>query len=696
MGTATRRTGRIVGNPLVEGGHVLIPRRSVKGLVIWAWIGSGVLALSPARAEGQPGPAPGILAELPIEDLLNIEVTSVARQQQSLSESAAAVYVITQDDIRRSGVTSIPELLRMVPGLDVAQITANTWAISARGFHAQFANKMLVLMDGRTLYTPLFTGVVWDTQDTLLLDIDRIEVIRGPGASVWGTNAVNGVINIITKNARDTQGGLFTAIGGSEDRGVGGLRYGGALQNGAAYRVYAKSFTRNAFQREAGGEAADGWDAFRTGFRIDGSVAGRDSLTIQGDAYSGRSGNTITELSFSPPYETPADIGESVAGANVLGRWSRATSATSGLSLQLYLDTYDRQSDLFGERRVTYDADFQHHFAPARKHQLVWGAQSRRTADRTNDTFTIAFTPDHRADNYFSAYVEDLVSLADGRWRLTLGSKFEYNDYIKFEIEPTARVLLRLGDRSIAWAAYSHATRSPARTDRHLRANLAAFPTGGPVALVSTFGGPGVAGEEAHAFEIGYRAQVSDAVSFDAAAFYNQYHDLRTAESGTPFLETSPPPDHLVIPFVLANKAHGHAYGAEVACSWRVTDHWKLSGWYAFLKVDIDLDETSTAAPPVEADAPRHVAYLRSSLELPRGLFLEASLHFVDRLPMQDVPGYLRADLRLGWRPTSGFEASAGVRNALDHLHPEARPLDVIFEPTLVERSYDARLAWRF
>jgi iron complex outermembrane receptor protein len=671
--------------------------RAIRGAVICLLLGAGIPAPPDVLAVSRADPKPGSLAELPLEDLLNVEVTSVARQEQSLSESAAAVFVITQDDIRRSAATSIPELLRMVPGLDVAQITANTWAITARGFNGQFANKMLVLMDGRTLYTPLFSGVFWDTQDTVLGDLDRIEVIRGPGASVWGTNAVNGVINIITKSARETQGGSLHLIAGTEDRGIVSLRHGGALKHGGAYRAYVKSFTRDAFERETGGEAADDWHALRTGFRMDTTLAGGDSLTIQGDAYRGRTGNTITALSLSPPYESPEDIREDVSGANVLGRWVRTTSSKSGVSVQVYADTYDRQSDLFRERRETYDADLQHHFALGTAHRFLWGLQVRRSEDRTHDTFISSFTPDRRADHFFSAFVEDLVNPSDSRWHLTLGSKFEYNDYIGFEVEPSVRLLARLGERSSAWAAVSRALRSPSRADRDARANLQAFPTLGPPALVSVLGNPDQREEETLAYELGYRAQWSESVSFDAAAFYNEYDGLRTAQSEPSFPEANPPPAHLVFPLRFANRADGHSYGAEVACNWRVTDHWKLSGWYAWLRVAIDPDASSNGtAASEDADVPRHVAYLRSSLELPRSFNLETSLQFVDELRKQDVPSYLRADLRLGWRPTARIEASVGIRNALDRVHREARPQSSVFEPTLIERSYDARLSWKF
>jgi iron complex outermembrane receptor protein len=648
-------------------------------------------------ADDRAASKPGSLAELPLEDLLNVEVTSVARQEQILSESAAAVFVITQDDIRRSAVTSIPELLRMVPGLDVAQITANTWAITARGFNAQFADKMLVLMDGRTLYTPLFSGVFWDTQDTVLGDIDRIEVIRGPGASVWGTNAVNGVINIITKSARETQGGRLAAVVGTEDRGVGSVRYGGALKHGGAYRVYVKSFDRDAFERNAGGKAADGWNAFRAGFRMDASAADGDSLTVQGDAYRGRTGNTITQLSLSPPYQSPSDVKDDVSGANLLGRWSRATSSTSGLSLQAYVDTYDRQSDLFRERRGTYDAELQHHFAPGANQRFLWGIQARRTEDRTNDTFRSLFTPSRRADQFFSAFVEDLVNPSDSRWHLTFGSKFEYSDYIGFDVEPSVRLLARLGKRSSAWAAVSRALRSPSRAERDTRANLQVFPTLGPPAMISVFGNPDQRAEEGRAYELGYRAQWSEAFSFDATAFYNAYDGLRTAQSEPSFPEASPPPAHLVIPLRFANRADGHSYGAETVCNWRITDHWKVSAWYAWLRVAIDPDASSNATGASEdADVPRHVAYLRSSLELPRSLFLETSFNFVDRLRKQDVPSYLRADVRLGWRLSDRIEASVGIRNAFDRRHAEARPQSSVYEPTLIERSFDASLNWKF
>jgi len=449
------------------------------------------------------------LAETSLETLMNIEVTSASKKQEKLSQTAAAIYVITQEDIRRSGATSIPELLRMVPGSDVAHIDANKWAISARGLNEQFADKMLVLIDGRTVYTPLFSGVYWDVQDTLLEDIDRIEVIRGPGATLWGANAVNGVINIITKQAKDTQGSLLTSGGGNQERGFGAVRYGGKLGDRGHYRFFAKYFNRDAFARSSGDNAVDGWNILREGFRTDWKVTDQDSLTIQGDFYNGSAGVEVPGVaSLSPPTTGSLDDRTHLVGGNLLGRWHRAFSDRSDTTLQMYYDRADRRDILLGEVRHTIDLDFGHHLAVGNRHDILWGLGYRFTGDQTTGSLTFSFNPSSRSDNLYSTFAQDEINLVPARLRLTLGTKLEHNNYSGLEIQPNIRLLWTPHPHHAIWAAVSRAVETPSREEANARINKAAFVRAdGTTRLVSEFGNPGLPAEAVLANEFGYIAR---------------------------------------------------------------------------------------------------------------------------------------------------------------------------------------------
>ena len=361
------------------------------------------------------------LIELSIEDLVKVKVTSVSKKPQKILEAPAAIFVITQEDIRRSGAVSIPEVLRMVPGLEVAKIDSNKWAVTSRGFNGRFANKLLVLIDGRTVYTPLFSGVYWDMKDTLLNDIDRIEIIRGPGAALWGANAVNGVINIITKEAKDTHGTMVIAGTGTEEQGFGAIRYGGMIGQDTHYRVYAKYFNRDGAVHVSGEDAADSWDVFRTGFRMDSAMSDKDRLTLQGDVYNGRTGETVITKSFDPTDPATFDQENDIAGANLLGRWKHSISDTSNIALQVYYDYTDRSSAILEQRHDTFDIDFQHNFGLDQDHQIVWGLGYRFIRDDISNTFYSSWNPDNRDIDLLSAFVQDDITLVDKKVKLTLG-----------------------------------------------------------------------------------------------------------------------------------------------------------------------------------------------------------------------------------------------------------------------------------
>jgi iron complex outermembrane receptor protein len=655
-----------------------------------------------AAATGIWGQEPsGDLTEKSLEDLMNIEVTSASKKEQKVFETAAAVYVITQEDIRHSGATSIPELLRTVPGLDVAHMDANKWAISPRGFNERFADKMLILIDGRAVYDPLFSGVYWDAQDTVLEDIDRIEVIRGPGATLWGANAVNGVINIITKQAKDTQGGLVTVGGGSLERGSGAVRYGGQLHGPGYYRIFAKYFNRSPFEDSFGHKAADSWDVLRGGLRTDWDLSSRDALTVQGDIYEGSAGQTAEGLlSLSPPMTGSFNDRTRMNGGNVLGRWHHTSSSRFDTTFRAYYDSTERdQLGVLGEFGHAVDLDFQQHFATGHGHDLVWGAGYRYSADRTEGSLMISFDPISRSTSLYSTFLQDEITLVPGRLRVTLGTKLEHNFYSGFALQPNVRMFWSPYTHYAIWAAISRAVESSSRLDANVRVNDDAFvDQNGVINLVSKFGRPHLPAEPTVAYELGQRAQVGKWFSFDLATFYNHYGNRHTKEPGVPYFEDSPPPRHLVLPFYTFSKIQGETHGIEVASRFKVVNHWSLSASYTFFQIHLHADPTSldfTTAKETEGSSPRQEFQVHSQLDLHHNLEFDTALYYVGRVPGPQIPAYTRVDARLGWRPAEAVQLSVGLQNLLDPRHPEFGSGDFV-STTQVKRSVYAKLTWRF
>src|SRR3982075_1138173 len=463
-----------------------------------------------------------------VEDLMNVQVTSVSKRSQKLADAAAAIFVITQEDIRRSGARSIPESLRMVPGLQVARIDENKWAISSRGFNGRFANKLLVLIDGRSVYTPLFSGVYWNIQDVMLEDVDRIEVIRGPGATLWGANAVNGVINIITKKAKATQSGVVTAGGGNEERGSVAGRYGDKIGKALSYRLYGKDFNWAPSEYPKGGTAHDGWEAQRGGFRADYTPAGSNSFTLQGDLYHSGYNETLTIPSFAAPYSSTFPNTGAYSGGNILGRWNHATEDSS-ISLQMYFDnTTLSDNSLFVDHQNLFDIDFQDGFRLGDSQQMVWGLGYRAIIDRNDPSFSVSLQPNQRTLNQFSAFLQDEIRLVHSL-RLMVGSKFEHNAFTGFEFEPNVRLLWTMTPNQSIWTAVSRAVRTPALTEEGLRLTSAVVPPGVPQnptpfpALVTVYGSRNFQSEDLLAYELGYRVQVTNTLSTDIATFYYRY-----------------------------------------------------------------------------------------------------------------------------------------------------------------------------
>ena len=628
----------------------------------------------------------GELKQLNVEDLMNVQVTSVSRHPEKLIEAASAIQVITQDDIRRSGATSIPEALRLADNLQVAQKNSHDWAITARGFNTDLGNKLLVMIDGRTVYTPLYSGVFWDAQDYLLADIDRIEVISGPGGALWGANAVNGVINIITKSAADTQGVYAEGGGGTQPRGLGALRYGGSMGADTQFRVYAKYFDRGDEVLANGNPEPDAWRQGRAGFRVDSQVASRDRLTLQGDYYDGHE-NVQT-----------GGTGDA-SGQNLLGRWTRTLSDESDLTLQTYIDQTHLTDPIpsltagavpltppgvLYDDLTTYDVDFQHRFPIGARNHVVWGLGYRLTHDAVIDAPGIGFLPSVLRQNLYSAFVQDEITLRKNL-AFTLGTKLEHNDYTGFEFEPDARLSWTLSSTQALWAAISRAVRTPSRIDHDLS-------EGTPPYFVVLKGGSTFESETLLAYELGYRAQLTSKVSTSVSSFYNQYDHVRS---------TSITPTTL-LPFFFANNLEGHTYGLEFSADYQVSEAWSLHAGYTLLKEHLNVvpGQFDLSNALNETADPAHQLSIRSSVTLPWRMELAAGLRWVDTLHNNagptpgTVPSYFELESRLAWHANDRLELSLVGQNLLHNRHPEYGFPDA--SRPEIERSVYGKFAWRY
>ncbi|HEV8398840.1 MAG TPA: TonB-dependent receptor [Gemmatimonadales bacterium] len=614
----------------------------------------------------QPDTAAQALKRMSIEQLMTLEVTSVSKRPERLGQTASAIQVITQDDIRGSGASSLPEALRLASNLQVAQLDSRQWAISARGFNSTSANKLLVLIDGRTVYTPLFSGVFWDVQEVPLADIDRIEVISGPGATLWGANAVNGVINVITKDAKDTPGLLLSGGGGTELPGFGTARYGGALGARARYRIYGSRFARDPSVLPSGQDAPDDWHLGQGGFRLDWDASTVSRVTLQGDLYDGR----IDQLS-------PGDI--AVSGGNVVAKWGRTISETSDLTAQLYYDrTHRNIPGTFGEDLDMYDVELQHQARLGARHDLVWGLGYRLMNDNVANTTALAFLPAHVARQWFTGFVQDEIALVPNRLHVALGTKVEHNNYTGFEIQPSGRVNWTVSPSATLWAAVSRAVRTPSRIDREF------FVPGQPPYFLA--GGPGFHSEEELAYELGYRHQ-HGSFALSAATFYSRYHGLRSLEQVNPPAAT---------PIVIGNGQDGESYGAELSAAYWLTPRWRVRAGYTELRVHIwpNPGSTDTSRGLTESQTPDHQLFVHSSVDLPAHVRLDAGLRAVGKIARRQVPSYEELNARLSWQPTARLDLSIIGQNLLNPRHVEfGAPGPTRRE---IQRGVYGLLEWRF
>jgi iron complex outermembrane receptor protein len=628
------------------------------------------IAASPV---GDENLSPELVAQMSLEELMAVHVTSVEGVERTWFTTPAAIDVITGEDIRRSGHRTLAEVLRLAPGVFVGRQTSQASSVGMRGFNGSLANKTLILIDGRTVYDPLFGGTFWNVQDVLLEDVDRIEVIRGPGPTLWGANAVNGVVNIITKSAKNTQGVFLQAGGGTYERAFGSVRYGFQVSDDSWLRVYGMWSDRDHLVNAMGGSTFDDWDMGRGGFRFDHEGADGFTFTFQGDAYHS---DRIGEFTMNAPVP-----GESIvfvndirdvrnSGGNLLARLAQDDDE-GGWSLQGYVDRTERVTNVqYQVHRTTLDLDWRHYFNFCESHTVMWGLGVRHSRDTTEDGYNLLTDPLDRSLDTFSAFVQDTITLEPDRLFAMVGTKFEHNDYTGFEVQPSARLWWTPNDRHTVWASVSRAVRIPSRSEAEGSIVFGYIDTGvlgggaptGEIIPLGVTGNSGLDPETLIAYEAGYRVRATDALTFDMAVFYNDYDQLIYVPS-------------LISPF--DNASSGETYGGEVAAEWRVADNWTVEASYSFADVQIH----GTALPVDERNTPHHQAQLRSYFNLTDDIEFNSAIYYVDNVPQQGAAHYVRLDMGITWRVTPNLELAVWGQNLLDSRHRE-------FSVNEVERGF--------
>jgi len=623
---------------------------------------TATLVALPTRADDD-------LGDLALEDLLDVEITSVSKQAESLARAAASITVITRDEIRRSGATSIPEALRGVPGVQVARLNANRWAVATRGFNSTFSNKLLVLIDGRSVYSPLYAGVYWDAHNVRMDDVDRIEVIRGPGGTMWGANAVNGVINVITRKAQDTHGVAAEAGYGNLEPTLN-ARYGASLGGDVHWRTYFNGFDRQNLEAAGGGEAADGYRMYQGGLRMDWDMDADRRLMVVADGFGGEGAQTSAAA-----YEAK--------GGNLLTRLDWDLSDISSTSFQMYWDYTDRDAGL-AEERHNFDVEVQHDWGGLDPMTLSWGANYRMTRDQLSSTGTTSFSPDAETFHVGTLFVQGQSELIEDVLVATAGTKLEYNSYTGFEYQPSGRLRWSPHDDHHLWTAISRAIRRPARTDRDLRLDVGFL----------VLGSRDFETEELLAFEAGYRTTALERVAFELSAFYFIYDNLVTVTPGAggPF----PPP-----PLTFSNGMSSDTYGFEMETTWQALDFLRLVGGYSLFLADSEIAAPATSIERPEDVNPEHQVSGRVLLDGPYRTELDTSVSWVSALAgngftQPRVEDYVRLDVRLGWRATEHWELSVVGQNLVEDEHGEFIDLLAGGAPVLVPRSVFGKVAFRY
>jgi len=672
--------------------------RSPRG---WIPLASFLLSAMPLMLEGAPSQGDGVantpaaLKNLSLEELSQIEVTTPSKTPTRAFQSAAAITVITGEDIKRSGALSIPEALRLAPGVEVARIDGNKWSIGIRGFGSRLSRSVLVMIDGRTVYTPLFAGTYWEVQDTLMEDIDRIEVIRGPGGTIWGPNAVNGVINVITKDARDTKGTLASIGGGNEEQGFANFRYGGGDKQ-FGYRIYGKAFTRSP-EIHSDGRNFDDWRAAQTGMRMDWTNRHQDTFTVQGDLYDEEAGERVQATSYTQPYSQIIDGNALLSGGNIMGRWARVLSDGNDIQIQTYYDRTNRHEPNFGENRNTFDVDFLQRLRLPARQQISWGLGARVGPVHDIEVVSgLTFLPSDRTDYLLTGFLQDDIGLIEQRLTLTLGTKVLRTNFTDVSLEPSARLLWTPTQQDTLWAAFTHGLRTPSDAEENfdLSGFIGTAPNGTPI-FARFNANPSFAAEQLNGYELGYRRLLGRKIYLDIATFYNHYHDLFDEEIAGPIApEATPAPAHLLLPAQFRNGLRGATEGGEIAPEWRPTTFWRLRGSYSYLHMNLGKAPGSGdigTAPTIEGSSPGHEVTAQSSIDIKKSFQFDLAYRFISALPGQLVPSYSTGDARLAWR-RGQVELSLVGRNLLQPSHFESGgdpgPL------VAIKRSVYAKIAW--
>jgi iron complex outermembrane receptor protein len=659
-------------------------------------------ALPPgSRADQQPAvPAesgPEALKRLSLEELSQIEVTSPAKEPQRAFRVPMAIYVITGEEIRRSGATNIPTALRLAPGVEVARIDGNKWSIGIRGFGSRLSRSVLVLMDGRTVYTTFFAGTYWEVQDTVMDDVDRIEVIRGPGGTIWGPNAVDGVINIITKNTKETHGLLASTGSGNEEQGFASFRYGGGNGKNFDYRVYGKGFTRGP-EVHADGRNFDDWRAAQTGFRMDWKRQERETVTIQGDLYREEAGERVTATSYTPPFTQDIDGNAHLSGGNILARWTKDLSNGDNIQVQAYYDRTNRSEPNFAETRNTFDVDLLHRIRLAKRHQILWGLGARFSLGNAPPVVSgLTFDPQERTDQLYTAFLQDEISIVEQRLSLTLGTKVLRTNFTGFELEPSARLAWTPSDKQTIWAAFTHSVRTPSRAEEDFFLSGYIGTTASGVPFFARFNANrNFAPEQLNGYELGYRRLMRRNLYLDLATFFNHYHDLFSEDiTGPAFLEATPAPAHFLLPAQFRNDLLGATTGMEISPEWRPASFWRLRGSYSFLHIDLKKAPNTLelgTSPIIEGSSPQHQGSIQTNIDLSKRFELDLTYRYVSSLPSQSVPAYSTGDARLGWHVTRQFEVSLVGRNLFQpwHFEYQGDPGPLVG----IKRSAYVKLTW--
>jgi iron complex outermembrane receptor protein len=655
-------------------------------------------------ALGSAGPLGAQKADLSgatLEQLtqIQISVSSFARKEEDLWKTPAAVYVITHEDIARSAATSIPELLRGVPGLQVAQINASTWAISARGFNSAYSDKLLVLIDGRTVYSEVFAGALWDQIDLPLDDIERIEIIRGPGAAVWGTNAVNGVVNIITKRTRSTMGLRSSGSVGRINESTF-LRYGGTLGRRAQYRGYAGYVNREPFELPSGKPAFDGEDTVRAGGRLDWQRSGSDWITTSGDLYGGH-----LKDQFRPDITLPVgpngQAHDSISGGYLLSRWEHKAAASDSAA-QVYFDDQSRRELAADVRSRTSDIDVQDHIALGRRNDLVAGAELRYTSDHVAGNSLPVIRPNYR-DYLADGFVQDEIQIVPQHLTATLGSKIQDGTLAGFQVQPSARLLWAPDVQQSIWIAISRAAVAPAIQDRYVRIPLNLGTTEGLPFTAIFEGNPAIKPEEVIAYEAGYRRKLPRSVTFDLATFYNVNDRIQSFSEIGPALIPAPEP-HLALQFIYGNGYRARTGGFEASLAWKPGTTVAFQANYTWMQAHTAQTEPGTSVITDSWSSPRNTASGTASWRFATNFSANTFVSYIGSYPAlfleggsEIVPAYTRFDLHVAYKLAHSIELDAGGTNLLTPRHIEfGSGSTAVVLPSYVPRSLFIRGKWSF